>query len=142
MSEILEKSLLIVASFIGFLIVFPLFSPVWSALPSLHISNSTYETISNDVISFDRNIERLNNISVQGKEDLIFYGIFNFEGIIACFFNNNSLILTLYFYNQNLTIFQQHNISISRIVQIFRENNKISMYQYGISNETKFLKLY
>ncbi|MCF2138972.1 MAG: hypothetical protein K9W44_02805 [Candidatus Lokiarchaeota archaeon] len=142
MSEIIEKYLIIVIGLILNLIFLPFFIPIFN-LSWLRVnSNSDLEKIYSDIESLKQNYEKISKLSFSSNYSELVQLQYSQKGKIEGFFENKIRNITLFFYNNNLSIFIQFELKISKDIQVSGLNQTISRYVVEISNDSKFIQFY
>ncbi|WP_457556681.1 hypothetical protein [Candidatus Harpocratesius sp.] len=142
MSEFIEKNLLIVIGLLLNLVLFPFFIPLFNTSYLRIKLNSDLEIIYSDIENLSQNYEKISKLSFSSNYSQLVQFQYSQKGKIEGFFENKNRNITLFFYNNNLSIFIQFELKISKDIQISGLNQTISRYAVEVSNNSKFIQFY
>ena len=142
MSEILEKTLLMLVSFIGFVLIFPLFSPFLATIQNFQQDNHETSLIIQDVDFLELNIDIISNkfLEFSSVENNTIH--FNYTGNIISFFENDTQILSIFCFNKNFTMYYHREITLKEYCHIYGLNSYIHGYHIGFENKSRFIKFF
>ncbi len=142
MSEILEKTLLMMVSFIGFVLIFPLFTPFFATIQNFQRVSSENNIIVQDINFLEQNINEISNHSLEYSSFENISIQFNFQGKIISFFENSTQILSIFCHNKNFTIYYHREIVLVEFFQIYGLKSYVQGYNIGIENNSRFIKFF
>jgi len=142
MSEILEKTLLMMVSFIGFVLIFPLFSPLLATIQNFQQNSQENSIIIQDIDFLEQHIDIISSSSLAYSSVENYSIQFIYQGNIISFFENTSQILSVFCYNKNFSVYYHREIVLEESFHIYGLNSYILGYKIGFENKSRFIIFY